>query len=150
MAVLGASRVLLAEFRAAQSSGTAASTPWYRRAYLWGQTNITERDPVQYDIAWWRKQWQRTQVQALIINAGGIVAYYPTLVNLTSEATWRAPLHELIKVGPFTVKLRLPEGMRQASARLLVSGATQRVAVQGGSAVIEIPSILDHEVLVVE
>ena len=27
------------------------------------------------------------------------------LVNLTSEATWRAPLDELIKVGPFTVKV---------------------------------------------
>ena len=24
--------------------------PWYRRAYRWGQTNITEKDPVRYDI----------------------------------------------------------------------------------------------------
>jgi len=32
------------------------SLPWYRRAYLWGQTNITEKDPVRYDIAWWRAQ----------------------------------------------------------------------------------------------
>ena len=30
------------------------------------------------------------------------------LVNLTSEATWRAPLDELIKVGPFYVKMRCP------------------------------------------
>lgn len=86
VAVIGASRVLSAAFGAAQSSGTAAGTPWYRRAYLWGQTNITERDPVQYDIAWWRKQWQRTQVQALIINAGGIVAYYPTKFPLHHRA----------------------------------------------------------------
>ena len=38
--------------------------PWYRRAYRWGQTNITEKDPEQYDIAWWREYWKRTEVQA--------------------------------------------------------------------------------------
>ena len=27
-----------------------ASTPWYRRVCRWGQTNITERDPVRYGI----------------------------------------------------------------------------------------------------
>ena len=35
--------------------------PWYRRAYLWGQTNITEKDPVRYDIDWWRGYWKRTR-----------------------------------------------------------------------------------------
>ena len=60
--------------------------PWYRRAYLWGQTNITERDPVRYDIAWWRAQWKRTRVQAVIINAGGIVAYYPSKFPLHHRA----------------------------------------------------------------
>src|SRR5690242_13267455 len=58
-----------------QQSTTA---PWYRRAYRWGQTNITEKDPQQYDIDWWRGYWKRTAVQAVIINAGGIVAYYPS------------------------------------------------------------------------
>jgi len=36
-----------------QTSG--ATRPWYRRAYLWGQTNITEKDPIRYDIDWWRR-----------------------------------------------------------------------------------------------
>src|SRR5262249_46344872 len=57
-----------------------AATPWYRRAYRWGQTNITEKDPVRYDIDWWRAYWKRTQIQAVIINAGGIGAYYPSPV----------------------------------------------------------------------
>ena len=52
--------------------------PWYRRALRWGQTNITETDPPGYDIAWWRSYWLRTRVQGVIVNAGGIVAYYPT------------------------------------------------------------------------
>jgi hypothetical protein len=57
---------------------SASPIPWYRRAYRWGQTNITEKDPIRYDIPWWRAQWKRTQVHAVIINAGGIVAYYPS------------------------------------------------------------------------
>src|SRR5674476_681374 len=57
---------------------SAAAPPWYRRALRWGQTNITEIDPQRYDIAWWRQYWKRTQIQGVIFNAGGIVAYYPS------------------------------------------------------------------------
>jgi hypothetical protein len=70
------------------------------------------------------------------------------IVNLTSEATWRAPLDELIKVGPFTVKLRVPASMRRPAARLLVSGASRPVTMQEGMAGLTVESILDHEVVV--
>ena len=63
-----------------------ASTPWYRKTTRWGQTNITEKDPVRYDIAWWREQWKRTATQGVIINAGGIVAYYPSKFPLHHRA----------------------------------------------------------------
>ena len=69
-----------------QPPAAPTATPWYRRAYLWGQTNITEKDPTRYDIAWWRRYWKRTQVQAVIINAGGIVAYYPSTFPLHHRA----------------------------------------------------------------
>ena len=71
------------------------------------------------------------------------------MVNLTSEATWRAPLDELIPVGPFTVKIRLQQPLTRRTARLLVSGADRPVTVEGGMATLTIPSILDHEVVVV-
>jgi hypothetical protein len=60
--------------------------PWYRRTYRWGQTNITEADPPRYDIGWWREYWKRTEVQGVIINAGGIVAYYPSKFPLHHRA----------------------------------------------------------------
>jgi hypothetical protein len=63
-----------------------ASQPWYRRTALWGQTNITEKDPDRYDIPFWRAFWKRTQVQGVIINAGGIVAYYPSKFPLQHRA----------------------------------------------------------------
>ncbi len=60
--------------------------PWYERACRWGQTNITEKDPESYDIAFWRGHWKRTRLQGVIINAGGIVAYYPSKFPLHYRA----------------------------------------------------------------
>ncbi len=74
--------------------------PWYRRTFRWGQTNITERDPARYDIAWWREYWKRTAVQGVIINAGGIVAYYPSKFPLHHRAEFlgsRDLFGELVK-----------------------------------------------------
>ncbi len=64
----------------------AGETPWYRRTCRWGQTNITEKDPIRYDTAWWREYWKATRVQGVIINAGGIVAYYPSRDPLEHRA----------------------------------------------------------------
>jgi len=64
--------------------------PWYRRVTRWGQTNITEKDPPDYDIEWWRRHWKITGIQGVIINAGGIVAYYPSKVTLHRQAQYLA------------------------------------------------------------
>jgi hypothetical protein len=66
----------------APSTAPAGAVPWYGRTYRWSQTNITEIDPTRYDIGWWRQHWKRTEVQGVIVNAGGIVAYYPTKFEL--------------------------------------------------------------------
>ena len=50
------------------------------------QTNITEKGPVRYDIGWWREQWKRTETQAVIVNAGGSVAYDPSRFPLHHQA----------------------------------------------------------------
>src|SRR5882762_6654754 len=64
----------------------APAEPWHRRTVRWGQTNITEKDPERYDVPWWRDFWKRTRVQGVIINAGGIVAYYPSRFPLQHRA----------------------------------------------------------------
>lgn len=58
------------------------SRPWYERTVRWGQTNLTEIDPQRYDHSLWTAQWDRSAVQGLIINAGGIIAYYPSRLPL--------------------------------------------------------------------
>jgi hypothetical protein len=71
---------------AAEATADVDAPPWYRRALRWGQTNITEADPASYDVSWWRGQWKRTRVQGVIVNAGGIVAYYPSKFPLHHRA----------------------------------------------------------------
>jgi len=75
-----------AALAAGNTAKAAEGEPWYRRTARWGQTNITEKDPVRYDIPWWREYWKRTETQGVIINAGGIVAYYPSKFPLQHRA----------------------------------------------------------------
>ena len=89
-----------------------APVPWYRRTLRWGQTNITEIDPGRYDIAWWREYWTRTAIQGVIVNAGGIVAYYPSRYPLQHRAL--AP--------------RRPRSVRRPLARRPRAGADGRRA----------------------
>ncbi|MBI4875400.1 MAG: beta-galactosidase [Acidobacteria bacterium] len=79
-------REFLASGTAALAAPASQAVPWYRRTLRWGQTNITEKDPQRYDIAWWREYWKRTQTQGVILNAGGIVAYYPSKFPLHHRA----------------------------------------------------------------
>ncbi|HUX95445.1 MAG TPA: alpha-amylase family protein [Bacteroidales bacterium] len=67
---------------------TSDEIAWFRRVTRWGQTNITEKDPPGYDINWWRKHWKDTNIQGVIINAGGIVAYYPSKIPLHRQARY--------------------------------------------------------------
>lgn len=73
---------------AASKGKQAEEIPWFKKITRWGQTNITEKDPIIYDIGWWRQHWKNTQVQGVIINAGGIVAYYPTKIPLHYKAKY--------------------------------------------------------------
>ena len=72
------------------------------------------------------------------------------LVNLTSEATWRAPLDELIRVGPFKIEATPASPLRQSRARLLVSGGERPLRTSGRAVRVELESILDHELIVLE
>ncbi|MPZ20887.1 MAG: Tat pathway signal protein [Luteitalea sp.] len=76
----------LSEGRVPAGTQRDEDSPWYRQTYRWGQTNINEKDPSRYDIKWWREYWRRTQTQGVVINAGGIVAYYPSKLPLHHQA----------------------------------------------------------------
>ena len=71
------------------------------------------------------------------------------LVNLTNAGTWRAPVDELIRVGPFRARVRLPAGIRGNRVQLLVAKRSAKAAAKDGWGLFEVPTILDHEVAVI-
>jgi hypothetical protein len=72
------------------------------------------------------------------------------VVNVTSAGSWRPPVHELIAVGPLQVRVRVA-GFEPRQARLLVAGGLPVPAkALGGWATVEVKSIADHEVIVIE
>src|SRR5262245_54456185 len=60
----------------AQENGKA----WYAVMRRCGQINFNERDPLTMDVNAWADYWASLKVDALLLNGGGIVAYYPTEV----------------------------------------------------------------------
>jgi hypothetical protein len=72
------------------------------------------------------------------------------MVNLTSAGTWRAPVHELIPVGPFQVRVRPPQETQPKTLKMLVSQENRAITATDGWVQFELKSILDHEVIVLE
>jgi hypothetical protein len=71
------------------------------------------------------------------------------LVNLTNAGTWRAPVDELIPIGPVSVSVQLPAGVRGKQVRLLVSKATAKASVKSGWLHFNLSTLADHEVAVI-
>ena len=65
-----------------QPSGNSreANVPWYSVMRRCGQINFNERDPLTLDTEAWAEYWASLKVDAVLLNGGGIVAFYPTQV----------------------------------------------------------------------
>src|SRR5947207_13982122 len=57
-----------------------AVPPWYATMRRCGQLNFNERDPLTLDVEAWADYWASLKVDAVLLNGGGIVAFYPTEV----------------------------------------------------------------------
>jgi hypothetical protein len=83
----------------------------------------------------------------LYTQPGRVIAH---VVNLT--ATGRMPVtdDDLIPSGPLKFGVQLPAGVHGRTVRMLVANKTIKPVLASGWARVEIPSVLDHEVLVIE
>jgi hypothetical protein len=96
-----------------------SAEPWYRTTLRWGQTNLVECDPARYDEQWWREHWRKTRVQGVIVNAGGIVAYYPS----------KFPLHHRAeKLGDRDLYGEIVKAAREEGLKVIARMDSNRVA----------------------
>ncbi len=61
---------------------------WCNECMRFGQVNIRETDPVGLDVEFWADFWKRCRLHGIVLNACGIVAYYPTEVALHRRSPW--------------------------------------------------------------
>jgi len=54
--------------------------PWYSTMLRCGQININEQDPLTLDADAWMNYFASLKVDAVLLNGGGIMAFYPTNV----------------------------------------------------------------------
>jgi Hypothetical glycosyl hydrolase 6/Beta-galactosidase trimerisation domain len=72
------------------------------------------------------------------------------LVNLTNPMMMKGPVRELLPVGEQKVRLRLPDGSRARTVRLLAADKVLPVEQSGPSVRVVVPSVLDHEVVAID
>jgi hypothetical protein len=72
------------------------------------------------------------------------------VVNLTGAGSWRAPMEEVIPVGPVRVSLRDPARARPRVVSWRVGGGPERVAPRDGWLHFTLPSVREHELAVIE
>jgi hypothetical protein len=62
------------------TQGGSKAQPWYESMRRCGQLNLNEHDPATLDVTKWIDYWASLQLNALLLNGGGIVAFYPTAI----------------------------------------------------------------------
>jgi hypothetical protein len=100
-------------------------------------------------------EWALHGQQFIRVDGPGFCGVYPYaqsdstvvhLLNWNFAGAWRAPVVEVPLIGPYRIHLKNPGARR---ARLLVSGKESAVTLRDGWATAEVPSIAEHEVIVI-
>ena len=84
---------------------------------------------------------------ALWEQAGSVTAH---LVNLTNPMMMKGPVREVIPVAPQRARVRLPDGKKAKTVKMLVSGAAAKWAQRGAWVEVTTPAIALHEVIAID
>ena len=71
------------------------------------------------------------------------------LVNLTNPMMMKGPFRELIPVSSQAV-IKVPQDLKVSGVRLLVSGQKLPVRIKENKVIVNIPQILDHEIIAID
>jgi hypothetical protein len=72
------------------------------------------------------------------------------LVNLTAASSGREPIDDIVPVGPLKIRVHLPANVRGRRVQLRVAGTVTTARMVGGWAQFDVPSVAEHELIVIE
>jgi hypothetical protein len=72
------------------------------------------------------------------------------LVNLTNPMMMKGPLREVIPIGPLTVRVAVPGGLRPTKVKLLTAGTSAAPLETGGTITVKVPTVEIHEVVAID
>jgi len=72
------------------------------------------------------------------------------LVNLTNPMAMKGPYREIIPVGPFEVRMEVPQGKKVVAVKQLSTGTAARFRMEAGRVLVTVPALAVHEVLAVD
>jgi hypothetical protein len=103
--------------------------------------------------------WATGEPQPMALEGAGLidVSYWRQekslaahLVNLNNPAAMQGFIHETVPVGPLTVSLAIPRGMRLGRVRLLEAEQEAKVRRDGERLIVQVPRVRRHEVVAVD
>jgi len=78
----------LAEPSVFATAGGPGYESWFNRPMRWAQLTLVENDPGRFDPDFWLSYFKQIHADGATLSAGGVVAYYPTLVPLHHRSDW--------------------------------------------------------------
>jgi hypothetical protein len=104
-------------------------------------------------------RWTTKDTVPLKVEADGLFDFnlyrQPTrliihIANLSNSAVWRGPVDAVVPSGALDLTVKLPMDVKARSARLLVAGQSVSVTQNEGWTMCRVPTVLTHEVIVIE
>jgi len=135
-------------------AGRVAYFPWDIDRTFWEVLSVDHFKLLRNTVKWATNETQMVEVTGPGVldvvawqNQDSIVVH---LVNLTNPMTMKGPYREFVPVGAQSVRVRLPAGTRAKKISLLVAEKTPVVQDRDSEITINVPSILDHEVVAID
>ena len=68
--------------------GMPGDDSWFNHPMRWAQLTLVENDPGRFDPDFWLSYFKQIHADGATLSAGGVVAYYPTDVQLHHRSNW--------------------------------------------------------------
>ncbi len=134
--------------------GRVVYIPWDIDRTFWEILNVDHGKLIRNALQWALRNDQPVEVRGQGVMDVTIWQQKKSmtvhLVNLTNPMMMKGPFRELIPLSGQVMIIKIPAGKKVTGARLLVAGTRPEIHKSGDTISINVPQILDHEVIAID